>query len=349
MIYLADYKNNIYPAFKQVSPVVKVPSSLDGILSSTTVKEAQNLAEQGKDYAKHQKYDEAVDCFKKSIDIRPEAKDTYLELGKVYLRQEKYPDASSSIEIYLKSNQSDVDAILLLGDSYKGSGRYNDAIGQYSKATQLEPDNDLAQRSLKTVKNDLLACVDKQRADKEKYETAVANLKQAVSMAKGHLPSGYCKDLSDLTIVFDKTSKLSGTSNIAQYEHAKKKITVTSDYIYAAPNIVTAYLVHEFVHAKDKDSFTSVHEEQDAYREAAKYWENNSNGVKDPEMDYVVGLYKQAPDNLDSRVAEIYKLRDPDIAATSPNHPPLTSKVAASQGLDLSASGQPIKNYDVIA
>lgn len=349
MIYLADYKNDISPAFKQTAIDTKIPTTLQGILSSSGVKESQSLVEEGKNYAKHQKYDEAVNCFKKSIEMRPEAKETYLELGKVYLRQEKYPDAASSFEEYLKSYESDIDAVLYLGDAYRGSGRYGDAISQYQKASVLEPENDLAKRSLKTAENYRLACIDRQRAQKEKYDTAVANLKQAVAMTKGHLPAGYCKDLSNLTICFDKTAKLSGTSNIAQYEHAKKKITVTSDYIYAAPNIVACYLVHEFVHAKDKDAFTSVREEQDAYRQAALYWKDNSNGVKDPEMDYVVGLYKQSPESLDSRVEEIYKLRDPDIAMTSPNHPPTSSRVAASQGLELSAAGQPIKNYDVIA
>jgi len=349
VIYLADYKNNISPTFKQIEPVLRVNPVLNGILSSSGVKESNDLVEEGKNYAKHQKYDEAADCFKKSIELRPEGKETYLELGKVYLRQEKYSDAASSFEEYLKTYNSDADAILYLGDAYRGSGRYSDAISQYQKASVLEPENDLAKRSLKTAENDRLACIDRQRAQKEKYDTAVANLKQAVAMTKGHLPTGYCKDLSDLTICFDKTAKLSGTSNIAQYEHAKKRITVTSDYIYAAPNIVASYLVHEFVHAKDKDAFTSVKEEQDAFREAAKYWDKNSNGVKDPEMDYVVGLYKQSTESLDARVEEIYKLRDPDIAMTSPNHPPLSSKVAASQGLELSAAGQPIKNYDIIA
>ena len=154
------------------------------------------------------------------------------------------------------------------------------------------------------------------------------------------------KDLSNINIMFDKTASMSGTANIAQYEHGRKRIVVTDKYNYAAPELVSAYLVHEFVHAKDNDAYTSVAEEQDAYRAAAKFWLLNANGVKDSEMDYAAGLYKKSPESLDERVAEIYKLRDPGISMTSPNH---GSNVAASSSLQGVAANTSLKQYDYIA
>ena len=41
-------------------------------------------------------------------------------------------------------------------------------------------------------------------------------------------------------------------------ENAKKAITVSNAYIYAAPEVIAAYLSHESVHAHDHDPYTSV-------------------------------------------------------------------------------------------
>ena len=107
-----------------------------------------------------------------------------------------------------------------------------------------------------------------------------------------------------------------------------------------------AYLIHEFVHGKDNDPYTSIREEQDAYRIQAQYWLNNVRDIYDPEMDYVAGLYNQSAKALDDRVAEIYKLRDPSIAEVSYNHPPSTRKPSA---FFLSkAAQQPLKAYEII-
>ena len=140
---------------------------------------------------------------------------------------------------------------------------------------------------------------------------------------------------------------LANTINIAQYENHKKAITISNSYIYAAPQVIAAYLSHESVHAHDNDSYTSIREEQDAYQVAAKFWMKNAGGIKDPEMDYAVSLYQQSPSKLNDRVAEIYKLRDPGIAETSPNHPP--KKLFHFNMSKTKAASQSIKSYDVIA
>ena len=64
-------------------------------------------------------------------------------------------------------------------------------------------------------------------------------------------------------------------------------------------------------------------------------------------MDYAAGLYQQSPSALDNRVEEIYTLRDPSIAQTSPNHPP--EKLFHFNPLKKKAASQSLKQYDVIA
>ena len=349
MISILPYsqRNITFQSAGHTQPI-KAPVASNPILSSSNLKEAKNLAEQGSEYLKTNDFENAIECFSKSIEMRPEYSDTYLPLGKAYKGKEDYLNAVKSFEKYIESNPADVDAIILLGESYNSSGQYGAAAAQYSKAIELDPSNDLAKRNLAESKNNALACYDPVTAAKQKREQSINNLNSALKMAKEYLPSGYLKDMGNLTIAFDKTAKLGGTSNIAQYENAKKRITVSDTYVYASPQIITSYLVHEFVHAKDKDGYTSIREEQDAYRDQISFWVKNSNGVADPELDYAAGLYKQSPETLDSRVEEIYRLRDPRIARVSPNHPPSNKSLASSSISELN-SGQPLQNYDVIS
>ena len=118
------------------------------------------------------------------------------------------------------------------------------------------------------------------------------------------------------------------------------------DFVYANPTLVATYIVHENIHAKDNDPYTSIREEQDAYRAQCEFWLKHGQGIEDPEMDFVVGLYKKSAEDLDKRVAEIYHLRDKNIPETSYNHPPANKKLAATTSL--SGSGQPLKAYDII-
>ena len=147
---------------------------------------------------------------------------------------------------------------------------------------------------------------------------------------------------------FGKTASMGGTGNIAQYENTKQSITVSNSYIYAAPQVIAAYLTHESVHAHDNDPYTSIREEQDAYEIATKFWIENSNGVQDPEMDYAADLYKKSPQTLKDRVEEIYSLRDPDISKTSPNHPP-QSFFSQNYSNQNNAAAQTLRAYDIIA
>ena len=90
-----------------------------------------------------------------------------------------------------------------------------------------------------------------------------------------------------------------------------------------------------------------MREEQDAYEIATKFWIKHSKGVQDPEMDYAAELYKQSPTALASRVKEIYELRDPSIAQTSPNHP--SEKKIHFNFFNKKVAQQPLQSYDVIA
>lgn len=300
------------------------------------------------EYMKSGRYDKAIEYYSKSLVQDPYDSESHLSIAKTYTYNNQYKEAIPHLEAYLKSKPDDIENITLLGECCKKSGMFSKSIEYFNKALEIEPHYDYARRNLLDAQNLKLACMDPSKARQQRYETAVNNLTQAVKIAKSNLPQGFTDDMKDVVVSFDKTSKMGGRSNIAQYEHSKRKVSVTDDYTYADPQLTGAYVIHEFVHGKDNDPYTSIREEQDAYRVQAKYWVDNVKNIYDPEMDYVADLYKKSAETLDKRVAEIYKLRDPGIPETSYNHPPskLKGKAAA---YSLSADGgQPLKAYDII-
>ena len=311
-----------------------------GKLTSNTAKNsADNFVKEGY-------FECAIRDYKKALSFDYTDIDAHLSIAKTYSYNGQYKEAIPHIEEYLKTKPDDVENITFLGECCKKSGKFSTAIKHFERALALEPNYDYAKRNLLDAKNLYLQCLDPKKAKQERYETAVKNLTEAIKIAKDFLPKGYTNSMKDINVSFDKTSKMGGRSNIAQYEHSKRKISITDEYTYADPRITGAYLIHEFVHGKDNDPYTSICEEQDAYRMQAKYWTEKTKNLHDPEMDYVADLYKQSTKALDDRVAEIYRQRDPMIAETSYNHPPQKGKVSA---YSLSSNGgQPLKAYDII-
>ncbi len=293
------------------------------------------------------KFEEALQSYTKANRLDPSNNKVYRKLGKTYYHLKDYNASEMHYKTYLENAPEDVDAWIELGHSQRMAGYYQKAVDSYKQASKLDSANDLAKRSLMEAQNDMLAIYFPQQAEQEKREYAAKNLQDALNLTISYLTPSYMKDLEDVKVMFGETASMGGTANIAQYENYKKTITISNDYIYASPQVIAAYLTHESVHAKDADPYTSIREEQDAYDIATRFWINNSKGIKDPEMDYAAGLYTQSPSTLSNRVAEIYKLRDPSIAETSPNHPPDRPFHFATRREK--AASQAIKSYDVIA
>lgn len=299
----------------------KIKFGVNGIPSDEIELIAQKYIAQGNDCLKRNDFNGAIVKFniaKKHAQNPPEA---FLGLGRAYKYKKDFNNAETNFKIYLEQKPDDVEIIVQLGEIFKEKGQYYQACNQFEKALKINPNDDSARRQLLSTSNDILFIYSPQSGLYENKRYAKENMKNALNLALKALPKNYTNDMKDLKVGFDYTSELGGRSNIAQYEHKKRKITVTSDYIYASPNLVASYLIHEFVHAKDNDPYTSICEEQDAYRAQAEFWVYNSNNVQDSEMDYVASLYKQSAKALNDRVEEIYTLRDPSINKTSPNHP----------------------------
>lgn len=330
-----------------ISPYNRIGASCKAAHHSFKGSNNTGLIETGDQALNENKNAEALEAYKQALSVEPNNESLNRKIAKAYHKLQNYSSAEENFKIYLERNQDDAQAWIELGEAQRLKGSYSDAIQSFEKALSLDENNDLAKRSILEAKNNELSIFAPQKAAAQKRAYAQQNLQQALQMTVSYLSPEYMRELSDIQIKFGHTASMGGTSNIAQYENSIKTITVSNDYQYAAPEVIAAYLVHESIHAHDKDAYTSVREEQDAYVTATKFWIQNSNGIKDPEMDYAANLYKKSPDTLKKRVEEIYVLRDPSIAKTSPNHPPHKKNRFSFHKQD--AANQPLATYNIIA
>lgn len=283
-------------------------------------KQAEMLKKAGNECVKNNQYKKAIDLYKKAIEIKPDYADVYYNLAKSYRSIGEINNAIGTYNKLLELSPNDVEALVYLGKCYKDLNQYSEANKYYRKALEIDPKYDLATRSLKESENLNLAKMNPILAKTQKEQYAKENLNNSLDIVKTCAPAELYNCLSDINFVFDRTNTLSGHQNIAQYEHDKRRITIDSGYIWAAPQVIASYIIHEAVHAKDYDGYTSVKEEQDAYRESVKFWLAHNNGIKDPEMDYAASMYLINPENLDNAVEDIYTSRDASIPKVSPNH-----------------------------
>ena len=309
---------------------------------------ADEFIEKGDKALNENRFSDAINYYNRAKNINPMEMKVYKQMAKAQFGLKDFLSAEQNFKIYLEKNPKDVDTIIELGESQRQRGDFKAALETFKQAFALDNKNDLAARSIQMTENNMLAVFSPGRAKRERAAYAKQNLKAALDMTVKFMTPEYMDNLKNIRVQFGPTASMGGTGNIAQYEYYKNSITVSNSYIYAKPQVIAAYIAHESVHAHDNDPFTSVREEQDAYEIATQFWIKNSRGVKDPEMDYAAELYKQSPEILKDRVAEIYTLRDPSISETSPYHPPhkfLNLNITAQGG----SASQPLKAYDVIA
>lgn len=292
---------------------------------------ARKLIEKADGHLSHDQYNEAKDLYLEAIKENESLPASYYGLAKIYKKQNDLPMAIETYNKLLNLHPDEIEARTLKGNCHKELGQYEEARECFRVVNEKNPKYDFATRSLKEVDNIILAKTNPALARQLREQQGNKNLREALRLAVNYLPKQATERLQDVTYAFDKTDSLSGHQNIAQYEHSKRKITVKEDYRWAAPEIVAAYLVHENIHASDKDAYTSIYEEQDAYERSIMFWVEKNNGIKDPELDYAAELYKQSPQALRNKVGDVYRTRDKSISEYSPYHTPPN----ASTGLNL--------------
>lgn len=104
-------------------------------------------ANRGNSNANLCQYNTAIKDYKKAAELNPsstEKAEIYRNLGLIYYRMRYYDDAISNINCAVNINTGDIAAYLTLGNIYGEIGKLNDAIAIFNKVLELDQKNILA-------------------------------------------------------------------------------------------------------------------------------------------------------------------------------------------------------------
>ena len=123
--------------------------------------------------------EEALNCYSQALNKNPQETILYRKLGKTYSQMKDFSSAEKSFVEYLKTDESESEVWIDLGETQRQQGKYQAAIQSFDKAISIEPNNDVAKRSLMLTKNNMLAIFSPEQARKEKNDYASKNLIQS--------------------------------------------------------------------------------------------------------------------------------------------------------------------------
>lgn len=92
--------------------------------------------------------DEAIELFKKAIELNPDLEGPHLELGLLYYDNRLYDLEMREYQEALRINPRNTDALFYLGEVYETKGLYELAIKEYEKVIKLDPEDATAYYNL---------------------------------------------------------------------------------------------------------------------------------------------------------------------------------------------------------
>jgi tetratricopeptide (TPR) repeat protein len=96
----------------------------------------------GNSYTSTKKFNNAIDAYKKAIEMDPKYGQPYGNLGFIYYRLGKYEDAillyKKSIDL-LDTPEDKAASWNRLGDTYRRLGDYRNALAAYQKSSEMAP------------------------------------------------------------------------------------------------------------------------------------------------------------------------------------------------------------------
>jgi len=88
-----------------------------------------------------QRNDEAMEFFKKAIELNPNLEGPHLELGSIYYIKRLYDLEIKEYQEVLKINPKNTDALFFLAEAYETKGLYDIAIKEYEKIISIDPED----------------------------------------------------------------------------------------------------------------------------------------------------------------------------------------------------------------
>lgn len=134
---------------------VSSKSAADSRIDVPVQGDAQGYVNQGDEYLKNDKDKEALESFRRAIELDKEFAEGYLKLGLAYdaLNKDEEADKAykSAVEAYekkIKTEPENARAYFDMGQANYRLGRYEDATRAFKQATRIEPENGDAQFEL---------------------------------------------------------------------------------------------------------------------------------------------------------------------------------------------------------
>jgi tetratricopeptide (TPR) repeat protein len=103
--------------------------------------EALNLYLKGILARDAQRWDGAIELFKKALNLNPDLEGAHLELGYLYYKKGLYALEAQEYENALRINPQNTDALFSLATNLETRGLYGQAIEEYEKAATLDPED----------------------------------------------------------------------------------------------------------------------------------------------------------------------------------------------------------------
>jgi tetratricopeptide (TPR) repeat protein len=84
-------------------------------------------------------WDEAIELFKKAVELNPNLEDAHLELGFLYYKKRIFDLEKKEYEAALKINPANTDTMFYLATNMETMGQYSKAVEVYEKIVTLDP------------------------------------------------------------------------------------------------------------------------------------------------------------------------------------------------------------------
>lgn len=144
-------------------------------LSSQWVKNAAYHIIMGQQALARNAYDQALDHFRRTVEIYPDIKGISYTVGLLYLQKKDYDNAVRHLEQALAEEEG-FDVIVNLGTAYMEKEQYDAAERQLKRALELQPENPFCHRNLAVLYREM-----------ERADEAVFHFEKYLDMQPGDL------------------------------------------------------------------------------------------------------------------------------------------------------------------
>jgi len=137
----AYYKNKFNTALNEIENSIKLSDNdSDELLNSFVLKGAVLDA--------LKEYNQAIEAYKKAIEINPKKNEFYYNIGIAYGNKGEYDQAIEAYKKAIEINPKMDEAYNNMGNAYYNKGEYDQAIEAYKKAIEINPKKDEAYYNL---------------------------------------------------------------------------------------------------------------------------------------------------------------------------------------------------------